>query len=69
MSDFSSEKWQTIKTLAARLQAIKTIIETFDGQINNQPFAEELRPIKEQLEADFEGSLNALLDLIDEDDI
>ncbi|MFB2922145.1 hypothetical protein ACE1CB_27215 [Aerosakkonema sp. BLCC-F2] len=58
-----------IKTLAARLQAIKTIIETFDGQIKNQPFAEELRPIKEQLEADFENNLNALLDLIDENDI
>ena len=65
MSGFSEDKWQRIKFLAARLQAIKNLLDTFIKEVNNQPFAEDLEPIKIQLEADFENTLNELLQLID----
>ncbi|HAZ45035.1 MAG TPA: hypothetical protein DCZ55_11340 [Cyanobacteria bacterium UBA11371] len=68
MTNFSDENWQQIKVLAARLQAIKTMLEVFNEQIENRPFAQEFNAIKEQLEADFEQTLSALLELIEEDD-
>ena len=68
MSDFSYEKWQRIKTLALRLQAIRSILKVFDEQVNNQSFANEFYPIKEQLEADFERTLDALIDLTENED-
>ena len=68
MTNFSDENWQKIKALAARLQAIKTMLEVFNEQIENRPFAHEFNSIKEQLEADFEQTLSALLELIEEDD-
>ncbi|MFB2836309.1 hypothetical protein [Floridanema evergladense] len=69
MSDFSEEKWQRIKFLAARLQAIKNLLSTFIKEVNNQPFAEDLQPIKRQLESDFEKTLDELLQLIDNNTI
>ena len=63
MNYFSNEKWQQIKILALRLQAIKNILKTFDEQTINQSFANELNPIKEQLEADFDRTLNSLIEL------
>lgn len=63
MNDFSNEKWQQIKILALRLQALKNILKVFDEQITNQSFANELNPIKEQLEADFDRTLNSLIEL------
>lgn len=66
MTDFSAEKWQQIKSLAARLQAIKSMLEIFNSQIDSQPFANDLNSVKEQLETDFENTLTALLDLIEE---
>lgn len=65
MSGFSEDKWQRIKFLAARLQAIKNLLESFGREVNNQPFAEDLYPIKRQLESDFENTLDELLKLID----
>ncbi|MFB2936163.1 hypothetical protein ACE1B6_12995 [Aerosakkonemataceae cyanobacterium BLCC-F154] len=65
MSGFSENKWQRIKFLAARLQAIKNLLDTFSREVTNQPFAEDLQPIKRQLEADFEETLDELLKLID----
>lgn len=65
MSDFSEDKWQRIKFLAARLQAIKNLLDSFGREVNNQPFAEDLQPIKRQLEADFERTLDELLRVID----
>lgn len=65
MSSFSEENWQRIKFLAARLQAIKNLLDTFGREVNNQPFAEDLQPIKRQLESDFENTLDELLKLID----
>jgi len=65
MSGFSEDKWQRIKFLAARLQAIKNLLDAFSREVNDQPFAEDLQPIKRQLEADFEKTLNELLKLID----
>lgn len=65
MSGFSEEKWQEIKSLAARLQAIKNLLDAFSREVSSQPFAEDLQPIKRQLEADFEKSLDRLLKLID----
>ncbi|MGA9380017.1 MAG: hypothetical protein WBV73_14740 [Phormidium sp.] len=66
MSDFSEDKWQRIKFLAARLQAIKNLSDSFNKEVNNQPFAEDFQPIKRQLEADFEQTLDELLQLIDD---
>jgi len=65
MTDFSEEKWQKIKFLAARLQALKNLLDSFAREVNNQPFAEDLQNIKAQLEADFEKTLDELLKLID----
>lgn len=65
MTDFSEEKWQRIKFLAARLQAIKNLLDSFAREVSNQPFAEDLQNIKAQLEADFEKTLDELLKLID----
>ncbi|MBE9227497.1 hypothetical protein IQ264_18880 [Phormidium sp. LEGE 05292] len=65
MSGFSEDKWQRIKFLAARLQAIKNLLESFGIEVNNQPFAEDLQPIKRQLESDFEKTLDELLKLIE----
>lgn len=65
MSDFSEEKWQRVKFLAARLQAIKNLLDSFTREVNNQPFAEDLQPIKRQLESDFETTLDELLKLIE----
>lgn len=65
MSGFSEDKWQRIKFLAARLQAIKNLLDSFGREVNNQPFAEDLQPIKRQLESDFEKTLDELLKLID----
>ncbi|MFB2881503.1 hypothetical protein [Floridanema aerugineum] len=65
MSGFSEEKWQRIKSLAARLQAIKNLLDAFSREVNNQPFAEDLQPIRKQLEADFEKTLDELLKLIE----
>ncbi|MBD1923585.1 hypothetical protein H6F77_21280 [Microcoleus sp. FACHB-831] len=63
MNDFSNEKWQQIKILALRLQALKNILKVFDEQITNQSFANELNPIKEHLDADFDKTLNSLIEL------
>ncbi|GET41107.1 hypothetical protein [Microseira wollei] len=68
MTNFSDDNWQQIKVLAARLQAIKSMLEVFNEQIENRPFAHEFNPIKEQLEADFEQTLSALLELIEDED-
>ena len=65
MSSFSEDKWQRLKFLAARLQAIKNLLDSFGREVNNQPFAEDLQPIKRQLESDFEKTLDELLKLID----
>lgn len=66
MADFSEDKWQKIKFLAARLQAIKNLLDGFNTEVNNQPFTEELQNIQTQLETEFETTLNELLKLIDD---
>lgn len=68
MTGFSPEKWKRIKTLALRMQAIKNILEVFDRETEQQPFAEELNSVRQQLEADFEITLDRLLNLLDEED-
>lgn len=69
MSDFTNQKWEMIKTFAARLQAIKNILEVFSRETENQPFYEGLDSIKQQLEADFDQTLESLLKLIDSNDL
>ena len=68
MSEFSQENWQRIKTLANRLQAIKSMLEVFNEQAENQTPGTDLNAVKEQLEADFDRTLADLLELIDDDD-
>ncbi len=68
MTNFSDDNWQQIKFLAARLQAIKNMLEVFNEQIENRPSGQEFNGIKEQLEADFEQTLSALLELIEDED-
>lgn len=68
MTNFSNENWQQIKLLAARLQAIKSMLEIFNEQIENTPFAQDFNLIKEQLSADFEQTLSALLELIEDEE-
>ncbi|HEY9850303.1 MAG TPA: hypothetical protein V6D28_12635 [Leptolyngbyaceae cyanobacterium] len=68
MNNFDRKKWENVKILAARLQAIKSILEIFNLQTEEQSFALELNSIREQLEADFEKTLDELLVLIDEDE-
>ncbi|MCL1464121.1 hypothetical protein [Argonema galeatum] len=66
MSEFSNEKWEMIKNLAARLQAIKNILEVFTRETENLFLSEDLSSMRQQLEADFEKTLDSLLKLIDE---
>lgn len=68
MSEFSQENWQRIKSLANRLQAIKSMLEVFNEQAENQPPGTDLNAVKAQLEADFDTTLAALLELIDDED-
>ncbi len=68
MNNFDRKKWENVKILAARLQAIKSILEIFTLQTEEKLFALELNSIREQLEADFERTLDELLILIDEDE-
>ena len=68
MNNFSPENWERIKNFAARLQAIRNILDFFESELENKSFADECNPIVEQLEADFERSLEALLELIDDED-
>ncbi|MBD1838011.1 hypothetical protein H6F78_00220 [Coleofasciculus sp. FACHB-64] len=68
MNDFSKEKWESIKTLAARIQAIKSLLKVFDEQVISRPFAPEFNFIRKHLEADFNQTLDALLKLTEEDD-
>ena len=65
MSDFSYEKWEEIKSLAARLQAIKNILEVYNRETEQLSLSEDLTSIRQQLEADFERTLDSLLKLID----
>ncbi|MCL1471542.1 hypothetical protein [Argonema antarcticum] len=65
MSDFSYEKWEAIKSLAARLQAIKNILEVFTRETEHLSLSEDLTSMKQQLEDDFERTLDSLLKLID----
>ena len=53
--------------LAARLQAIQAILELFYADKYYENFDEDLSPLKEQLEEEFDMALNELLRLIDED--
>lgn len=65
MSNFSPERWRELKMLAARLQAVKNLLAIFEEQIDSQPFAEELKHIEKQLQADFEQTLQALIELLE----
>lgn len=68
MNKFNQQKWEKIKIIAARLQAIKSLLEIFNRQIEEQPLTMKSSLIREQLEADFEQTLDELLIIIDEDD-
>ena len=68
MNNFSPENWERIKNFAARLQAIRNILDFFESELENKSFAEEFNPIVEQLKADFERNLEALLEIIDNED-
>lgn len=67
MNNFDPKKWEAIKILAARLQAIKSILEIFTLEIYGQSFSLEVDSVRKQLEADFERTLDELLILIDEE--
>ena len=66
MSNFSHEKWQKIKDLTRRLNAVNSILQTFEKQVEGHYFADELKPIKNQLTIDFDATLKALIDIIDD---
>ncbi|WP_017305500.1 hypothetical protein [Spirulina subsalsa] len=67
MSNLDDGRWQRIKILASRLQAIQNILNAFNEQVHDQPFENDLGQIKQQLQAEFEATLKELLDLINED--
>ncbi|HEY9294949.1 MAG TPA: hypothetical protein VIQ31_01000 [Phormidium sp.] len=68
MNDFSKEKWESIKTLAARTQAIKSLLKVFNEYVSSRPFASEFNFIRNYLETDFHQTLDALLKLVEDED-
>ncbi len=68
MNDFSKQKWESIKTLAARIQAIKSLLKVFDEYVISRPFAPEFNFIRKYLETDFNQTLDALLKLTEDED-
>ena len=68
MSEISNDKWESIKTLAARIQAIKSLLKVFDEYVISRPFAPEFNFIRKYLETDFNQTLDALLKLTEDED-
>ena len=66
--NYSQSDWEKIKALAARLQAIISLLQVFDEQVNGKWFANDLKPIQEQLQAEFNETLQALIELIEAGD-
>ncbi|MCW6038106.1 hypothetical protein K4A83_17775 [Spirulina subsalsa FACHB-351] len=67
MNSLDDGRWQRIKILASRLQAIQNVLNAFNEQVHDQPFEHDLERVKQQLQAEFESTLKELLDLINED--
>ncbi|NES94870.1 MAG: hypothetical protein F6K32_06485 [Desertifilum sp. SIO1I2] len=68
MSDFSPERWQKIKQLASRLQVLKTLLDFFEQTLNHNPNVQDLKVVEQQLQNDFDQTLENLINLIEEDD-
>ncbi|MCD8489458.1 MAG: hypothetical protein LRZ84_22645 [Desertifilum sp.] len=68
MSDFSPERWQKIKQLASRLQVLKTLLDFFEQTLNHNPNVQDLKAVEQQLQNDFDQTLENLINLIEEDD-
>ena len=68
MNDFSKQKWESIKTLTARIQAIKSLLKVFDEYVISRPFAPDFYFIRNYLETDFNQTLNILLKLVEDED-
>ncbi len=64
MSNFNYEKWQEIKEIALRLQAIVSLLRMLNDQISPK---NELIRLKQQLQIDFEQSLNRLINILEDD--
>jgi hypothetical protein len=59
-------KWQKIKNLTRRLNAVNNILHIFEQQVEGHYFANELKPIKDQLIIDFDVTLKVLIDIFDD---
>ncbi|MBD2310175.1 hypothetical protein H6G20_00580 [Desertifilum sp. FACHB-1129] len=68
MSDFSPERWQKIKQSASRLQVLKTLLDFFEQTLNHNPNVQDLKAVEQQLQNDFDQTLENLINLIEEDD-
>ncbi|HEY9705406.1 MAG TPA: hypothetical protein V6C58_23410 [Allocoleopsis sp.] len=64
MGNFNYKKWLEIKEIAWRLQAISSLLQIIDAQIYQK---NELSKLKENLNKDFDQSLNRLIDFLEED--
>ena len=64
MSNFNYEKWLEIKEIALRLQAISSLLQIIDTQIYQK---NDLSKLKENLNTDFDQSLNRLINFLEED--
>ena len=69
MTNFSADKWQNIKILAARLQVLKNLLDFFGQTLSQNPNVQDLKSIEDQLKDDFDQTLEQLINLIEADDM
>ncbi|HEY9693116.1 MAG TPA: hypothetical protein V6D15_12970 [Oculatellaceae cyanobacterium] len=67
--NLSSEEWQQIKALASRLQATLNLLKGFEEQDSETKLSNELEPMQEQLIADFNVTMNTLIEIIEKFDL
>jgi len=65
----SFEDWQQIKILASRLQATLSLLKNLEEQDNETNLSNELEPMQEQLIADFNETMNTLIEIIERFDL
>ena len=65
----SFEDWQQIKILASRLQATLSLLKNLEEQDNETNLSNELETMQEQLIADFNETMNTLIEIIERFDL
>lgn len=67
--EFSVKKWQRIKSLSQRVQTLNSLLDFSNSEeIRAQPLVNDCKFITDSLKADFEHTIDALVQLIEVED-